>query len=125
MVVVLTSLGIPRGLGKHIQTFGPDVLRNFAIGIFTAELTYTGVIVTVKLSILALYWRIFGRTKSIRLPILILTTAVLSWGIAVVSSSLCQKRTVLILWVAPSYLAAMYPYQRLLGQNNSSLLPCG
>ncbi|KAL2021314.1 hypothetical protein VTK56DRAFT_7285 [Thermocarpiscus australiensis] len=74
---------IPRGLGRHVQTFGPNVVRDFSIGLFVAELTYTGVIVFVKFSILALYWRIFGGSTSIKLPICIMATVVFMWGVAV------------------------------------------
>lgn len=83
----LTLPGIPHGLGRHVETFGPNVVEDSTLGLFVAELTYTGVIVLVKLSILALYWRIFGKTISIRIPIYTLTAAVLMWGIAVVCSS--------------------------------------
>lgn len=78
-------LGIPRALGKHIQTFGPNVVEDMFIGLFCCELTYTGVIVFVKFSILALYWRIFSKTN-IKIPIAILATLVFMWGTAVVSS---------------------------------------
>ncbi|KAI1429593.1 integral membrane protein [Xylaria sp. FL1777] len=81
---------IPRGLGKHIQAFGPNAVEIFSVGLFTAELTYTGVIVFVKLAILALYWRIFHQNSSIRLPVGILTSAVLMWGIAVFFLTLLQ-----------------------------------
>ncbi|KAJ3577516.1 hypothetical protein NPX13_g3052 [Xylaria arbuscula] len=98
LVALSSSLGltadqlwwIPRGLGKHIQAFGPDVVEIFSIGLFIAELTYTGVIVFVKLAILTLYWRIFNQNSSIRLPVGILTTAVLMWGIAVFFLTLLQ-----------------------------------
>ncbi|KAI0471178.1 integral membrane protein [Xylaria cf. heliscus] len=98
LVALSSSLGltvdqlwwIPRGLGRHIQTFGPNVVEIFSIGLFTAELTYTGVIVFVKLAILALYWRIFHQNSSIRLPVGILTTLVLMWGIAVFFLTLLQ-----------------------------------
>ncbi|KAF2153683.1 hypothetical protein K461DRAFT_114435 [Myriangium duriaei CBS 260.36] len=79
----------PRALGRHIQTFGPNATRDFSIGLFTAEVTYTGVVVFVKLAILALYWRIFNRS-SIRLPIAILSTAVSMWGIAAFLMALLQ-----------------------------------
>ncbi|RWA04860.1 hypothetical protein EKO27_g10242 [Xylaria grammica] len=81
---------IPRGLGRHVQTFGPNVQEDFAIGLFTAELTYTGVIVFVKFSILALYWRIFNQNSSIKLPVAILSGAVTAWGIAVLLLTLLQ-----------------------------------
>lgn len=80
---------IPRGLGRHVETFGPNVDELFAKGLFVAEITYTGVIVFVKFSILALYWRIFNKTN-IRLPIAILGTAVLMWGIAVFLLTILQ-----------------------------------
>ncbi|KAI0846127.1 hypothetical protein F5Y00DRAFT_272233 [Daldinia vernicosa] len=84
------AVGIPRGLGRHVQTFGPDVVKIFYIGLFISEMTYTGVIVFVKFSILAFYWRIFNRSGSIKLPITILTTAVLMWGLAVFFLTLLQ-----------------------------------
>ncbi|KAI0906874.1 hypothetical protein F4823DRAFT_630923 [Ustulina deusta] len=77
---------ISLGLGKHTQTFGPNVVKIFSIGLFTAGLTYTGVVVFLKLAILALYWRILHKNSSIRLPVGILTTVILMWGIAVRSS---------------------------------------
>ncbi|KAI1189305.1 hypothetical protein F5B17DRAFT_450211 [Nemania serpens] len=74
---------IPRGLGRHVQTFGPHVQEDWAIGLFTAELTYTGVIVFVKFSILALYWRIFHKSSGIKLPVAIMSGIVGAWGISV------------------------------------------
>ncbi|KAI1126286.1 hypothetical protein F5Y10DRAFT_278912 [Nemania abortiva] len=81
---------IPRGLGKHVQTFGPHVQEYWAIGLFTAELTYTSVIVLVKFSILALYWRIFNKNSSIKIPIIVLTVVVSAWGIAVLLLTFLQ-----------------------------------
>ncbi|KAL6863259.1 hypothetical protein ACO1O0_003504 [Amphichorda felina] len=80
---------IPRALGRHIETFGPNAVEYFSIGLFTAELTYTGVIIFVKFSIAALYWRIF-KSASIKLPLIILTTLVAMWGIAVFLLTLLQ-----------------------------------
>ncbi|KAI1428107.1 hypothetical protein F5Y12DRAFT_782831 [Xylaria sp. FL1777] len=81
---------IPRGLGRHVQTFGPNVEEYWGKGLFTAELTYTGVIVFVKFSVLALYWRIFNKNSSIKLPIAILSATVGAWGIAVFLLTLLQ-----------------------------------
>ncbi|KAI5926280.1 integral membrane protein [Camillea tinctor] len=81
---------MPRGLGKHVWAFGPNVVEYFYIGLFTAEMTYTGVIVFVKFSILALYWRIFKSSSSIKIPIVILGIAVLMWGLAVFFLTLLQ-----------------------------------
>ncbi|KAF4122761.1 hypothetical protein GMORB2_7068 [Geosmithia morbida] len=52
------------------------------IGLFVAELTYTGVIIFVKFSIAALYWRIFEKA-SIKIPIIIVSALVAMWGTAV------------------------------------------
>ncbi|KAI1201560.1 hypothetical protein F5X97DRAFT_338501 [Nemania serpens] len=81
---------IPHGLGRHVQTFGPHVQEYFAIGLFTAELTYTGVIVFVKFSILALYWRIFSKNSGIKLPVAILSGIVGAWGLAVLLLTVLQ-----------------------------------
>ncbi|KAJ5287687.1 hypothetical protein N7478_003373 [Penicillium angulare] len=80
---------IPRALGRHIQTFGPNATEDAYIGLFACELTYTGVIVLVKFSIMALYWRIFNKTN-IKVPISILATLVCMWGIAVFLLTLLQ-----------------------------------
>ncbi|OJZ90167.1 hypothetical protein ASPFODRAFT_202724 [Aspergillus luchuensis CBS 106.47] len=80
---------IPRALGRHIQTFGPNATEDAYIGLFSCELTYTGVIVLVKFSILALYWRLFNRAN-IKVPISLLATLVCMWGIAVFLLTLLQ-----------------------------------
>ncbi|PYH49850.1 uncharacterized protein BP01DRAFT_309921 [Aspergillus saccharolyticus JOP 1030-1] len=80
---------IPRALGRHIQTFGPNATEDAYIGLFSCELTYTGVIVLVKFSILALYWRLFNRSN-IKIPIGIIASAVCMWGIAVFLLTLLQ-----------------------------------
>ncbi|TVY93984.1 Satratoxin biosynthesis SC1 cluster protein, partial [Lachnellula willkommii] len=85
----LTLIGIPRGYGKHSAAFGPHGEYYFFLGFFVAELIYTFIIVFVKYSILALYWRLFrSGSPSIKLPILMLTAVVTSWGIAVLFLSI-------------------------------------
>ncbi|KAI8944588.1 hypothetical protein F4801DRAFT_599516 [Xylaria longipes] len=81
---------IPRGLGRHVQTFGPQVQEYWSIGLFTAELTYTGVIVFVKFSILALSWRIFNKNSSIKLPVAIMSGTVGAWGVSVLLLTVLQ-----------------------------------
>lgn len=61
------------------------MVEDFWVSPFRAELTYTGVIVFVKFSILALYWRIFSKSVSIKLPIITMSVLVFLWGVAVVS----------------------------------------
>lgn len=76
---------IDNGLGKHIWVSPPNAITVFLQGLFISELCYTGVITTVKYSILALYWRLFKKTP-IRIPIYIVTAMVTCWGLAVVIS---------------------------------------
>lgn len=84
ITVTHSILGIPNGFGKHMAAFGPRAEYNFFLGFFMAEVIYTVIIVFVKYSILALYWRVF-RSTSIKWPVAILAAIVTSWGIAVVS----------------------------------------
>lgn len=111
----LTDVGIPRALGRHIQTFGPNATEEAYIGLFSCELTYTGVIVLVKFSILALYWRIFSKTN-IKIPISILATGVCMWGIAVVSVIFPPSSRRLSLTVPVfAHVDAMYTNPRIVG----------
>lgn len=115
MCWMLTDVGIPRALGRHIQTFGPNATEDAYIGLFSCELTYTGVIVLVKFSILALYWRLFNRAN-IKIPISILATLVCMWGIAVVSVVTLPLRRPSILTITVfAHLAAMYTHSRIMG----------
>lgn len=75
---------VDHGFGKHIWVGPAEGSMVRAIGLFVAEITYTCALATVKWSILAFYWRIFSQT-SIRIPIWILSAAVVCWAIAVVS----------------------------------------
>jgi hypothetical protein len=74
------------GAGKHVYALPraeiADDIRKFLIGVFTAEIGYTITMVCVKLSILAMYWRIFQET--IRRAALVLIGLVIAWGVAVV-----------------------------------------
>lgn len=72
-----------KGYGKHREAAGPDIDYNLFLGFFIAEIVYTFIIVLVKFSILALFWRVFGKA-AIKWPVWILTVIVSSWGIAVV-----------------------------------------
>jgi hypothetical protein len=82
-MISLTDRGIPNGYGLHREAVGPNADHKFLLGFFMAEIIYTFIITLVKYSILALYWRIFGK-ETIRWPVWFLTAVVTSWGIAVV-----------------------------------------
>ncbi|WKT53919.1 hypothetical protein QSH57_004503 [Fusarium oxysporum f. sp. vasinfectum] len=87
------------GFGKHIWAAPPDGLEVYFHGLFIAEYLYTMSIVLVKWSILALYWRIFGSMKLTRLPISILFSIVLAWGIAVILVTTFQCSPVSAFWL--------------------------
>lgn len=75
------------GLGRHIWIAPQGALTVFLQGLFISELCYTGVLVIVKFSILALYWRIF-RVRSMQISIYVVATLVTCWGVAVVRECL-------------------------------------
>ena len=76
-------LGIHQGLGLHYEMLDPDIfLTHFFKCLFVGEILYLTVICLVKYSILAFYWRLFG--KSIRVPVQILAGVTTLWGLAVV-----------------------------------------
>lgn len=74
---------IVKGYGKHFEASGPNVLHDFLLNFFVAFIWFTVIIAFVKYSILALYWRVFGR-GNVRWPVWTLTAVVTAWGIAVV-----------------------------------------
>ncbi|KAI5463926.1 hypothetical protein BGZ63DRAFT_354085 [Mariannaea sp. PMI_226] len=72
------------GLGKHVWALPPDAIRSLAIGVFAGEITYTLTIVFVKLSLLALYCRIFFVYHSMKILAGVLGISVITWGISLV-----------------------------------------
>ena len=72
------------GYGKHVWSGRSDALLVWAQGLFISEFAYTGVICSIKFSLLAFYWRIF-KVTTIRIPIYVIGAVVTCWGIAVVS----------------------------------------
>lgn len=90
--VYLTAATVWKDLrfGRHIavamMTVGPDVIPRFFKSVLGMELLYAMTITSCKWSIIALLWRIFGKTK-MRVYLMVLLLIVTSWGIAVVSSS--------------------------------------
>lgn len=80
------AIVLKNGMGKHYQTDTQEQYVSFAKTYIPAACFYAVGIATTKLSLLAFYYRIFSATKSIILPIRILSLIVLGWMIAVVSS---------------------------------------
>ncbi|KAK7188961.1 hypothetical protein DPSP01_013239 [Paraphaeosphaeria sporulosa] len=75
-------------LGKKIA----DVMQSpedmaklpaFALYLWVANLLYTISVMFMKLSIVALYWRLFGLTRKGRIPLLLVGGVIVAWGITV------------------------------------------
>lgn len=76
-------LVIPQGLGRHIQALGPNAEDELWLGWFIGEATYTGIIIFVKFSVLALYYRTFA-PLNIKREIVIMSVVTFLWGASVV-----------------------------------------
>ena len=77
--------GVHRGVGRHIEVYGPEGVKHFYLSLFICEILYTLTLCLTKFSIMLFFLRIFGKT-SIRIPIYILAMIVTGWAVSVVSS---------------------------------------
>lgn len=68
-------------------------LDTFTLCLFLGNLLYIPSLMFVKLSLVALYWRLFGVNKKGRYPILIVGGIIIAWGIALVSCCASRLRT--------------------------------
>lgn len=59
-------------------------LPAFALYLWLANLLYTFSVMFMKLSIVSLYWRLFGHTRRARFPLLMIGGVIIAWGIAIV-----------------------------------------
>ncbi|KAH6604403.1 hypothetical protein Trco_007849 [Trichoderma cornu-damae] len=73
---------VDNGFCRHVWAGPPDATRDWALGLFTTEFTYTLSLVLIKLSLLALYWRIFSIQLLDKLLLCTLIVLVICWGIA-------------------------------------------
>jgi uncharacterized Fe-S radical SAM superfamily protein PflX len=77
-------------LGKKIanvmqSTEDAAQLPTFTLDLWLGNLLYTPSVMFIKLSIVALYWRLFGVNDKGRYPIMIVGGVIIAWGIAIVS----------------------------------------
>ncbi|KAI1749225.1 hypothetical protein F4782DRAFT_315051 [Xylaria castorea] len=70
--------GPPHGLGRHVQTLDSESVSNYLQGDYIFSHFYDFAIASTKLSILALYHRIFGTTR-MRIAIWITVGLVFAW----------------------------------------------
>ncbi|KAM5528463.1 hypothetical protein FOXYSP1_18944 [Fusarium oxysporum f. sp. phaseoli] len=97
-VWVIIGYVVPHGIGKHIWVAPAQAMKVWEIGLFIGEITYSLTLCTVKWSILAFYWRIFGSTYLIRAPIWTLLGLVTAWCIAVLGIIIFQCSPPRALW---------------------------
>jgi hypothetical protein len=71
-----------KSLGVHITVLMPPDIIDFFKSVFIGQILYTFSITTIKLSVLAFYWRLF-EIKA-RTTIYIVTAMSISWCIAIV-----------------------------------------
>ncbi|KAL2040179.1 hypothetical protein N7G274_007082 [Stereocaulon virgatum] len=103
---------VHRGLGRHIELYGPAGVKHFYLGLFVTEIFYTMTLCLTKFSILLFYLRIFART-TIRIPIAILGLIITAWAIAVVATTIFQCRPVQGFWdksMNPTCAVNVYAY---------------
>jgi hypothetical protein len=74
-----------KSLGVHIIILTPPDIIDFLKSVFIGQILYTFSITTIKLSVLAFYWRLF-EIKA-RTTIYIVTAMSLSWCLAIVRLS--------------------------------------
>lgn len=80
-------LVVGNGFCKHVWAGPPEAGRDWALGLFTTEFTYTIALCSVKLSIIAFYWRIFTIRLFDKILFGILAGMVICWGVGSVRSS--------------------------------------
>ena len=71
-------------MGRHVKLIGPETMKSFNICLFVSELLFPFIVGFTKFSILFFYYRIFGTTTRIRIPLAILALIVTGWAIAIV-----------------------------------------
>ncbi|KAL6718754.1 hypothetical protein ACLMJK_002988 [Lecanora helva] len=86
-----------RGVGKHIESTGPEGIRHFFLSLFVCEIFYTLTLCFTKCSILLFYLRIFGRTN-IRISLVILALIIAGWTIVVIAATIFQCNPVQGFW---------------------------
>ncbi|KAL7813875.1 hypothetical protein V8C44DRAFT_357218 [Trichoderma aethiopicum] len=78
----VTIYMVDNGMCRHIWAGPADATRDWALGLFTTEFTYTLSLVFIKWSVLAFYWRIFSIQFLDKLCLWILAGMVACWGVA-------------------------------------------
>ncbi|QUC19137.1 uncharacterized protein UV8b_03378 [Ustilaginoidea virens] len=97
-VFVNVGYGTSKGLGHHLWATPPDSLYAYSIDLFVSQCAFAGVVVCFKLSILALYWRLFHFQRFIKALIWALAMVILLWGALVMLLATLQCNPTRALW---------------------------
>lgn len=95
----LTSKVVDAGVGKHIEVVAatrPHKLIIMLQALTPGEMFYTLSICFSKLSILAMYWRIFSVSKVMRKVMIVVGCIVVGWTISVVCTKAMTLTSVLL-----------------------------
>lgn len=105
--------------GQHIGKSDTHHLEEFNKGLYGLAIVYPLALTFSKLSLLALYWRIF-RVTNARRPLQIVAALNIGWMIAAVSNTSCfslENRPLTKILVHRWHIQ-LYTYSRLLGRND-------
>ncbi|KAI4222617.1 MAG: hypothetical protein L6R36_006005 [Xanthoria steineri] len=90
---------IKNGAGKHIQSeWPPQRLEHFLIYTYANEIIYASIVTCIKSSVLCLYLRVFGIKKKFAILVKCFMVAVITWGIAVLFTTIFQCNPVRGAW---------------------------
>jgi hypothetical protein len=88
-------LVVNNGFCKHVWAGPPQAGRDWALGLFTTEFTYTMALCLIKLSIITFYWRIFTIRLLDKILLGILAGMVICWAVGSVCSIPCSDCSLL------------------------------
>ncbi|KAI4234760.1 MAG: hypothetical protein LQ349_003587 [Xanthoria aureola] len=97
-ICICTLIAVKHGLGKHIGTVPPADLIIEGQAFYASELIWGASIPIIKLSILLLYIRIFGRLRYFKNLAYIIGIFSVCWGIMVILVCALQCRPVQFTW---------------------------
>ncbi|KAL8766381.1 MAG: hypothetical protein Q9209_006815 [Squamulea sp. 1 TL-2023] len=95
---ICTLIAVQHGLGRHIGTVPPEQLVTEGQAFFASELIWAASIPIIKISILLLYIRIFGRLRYFRLLAYIIGIFSICWSVMVILVLSFQCRPVQYIW---------------------------
>ncbi|KAF7922822.1 uncharacterized protein EAE97_010986 [Botrytis byssoidea] len=83
--------------GQHVHKSDPEHLEAYLKGLYALALLYSIALSTSKLSLLALYWRVFAVTGG-KVPIIFATAINGAWGIAALVVGILSCRPIEAFW---------------------------